>query len=89
VTDLQPEISLEFSRIGLPENLKLNLIASDNQEEAEWEIIRNQGRKLTLRPKHALNNYRSYQVIIHKETKDYVGNTLDTARESVFLPIKR
>lgn len=89
VTDLQPEISLEFSRIVLPENLKLNLIASDNQEEAEWEIIRNQGRKLTLRPKHALNNYRSYQVIIHKETKDYVGNTLDTARESVFLPIKR
>jgi len=89
VPNLQPDILLEFSRIVTPENLKLSLIASDNKEEADWEIIENLGRKLIIRPKRALNNYRSYQIRIHKDTQDFVGNTLEANRESVFLPIKR
>lgn len=89
VSDLQPVISLQFSRIMLPENLKLSLLATDSKEEVDWEIVNNNGRKLQIRPKKALTNYRSYQIIIHKDTKDFGGNTLEANRESVFLPIKR
>jgi hypothetical protein len=89
VADLQPIIELHFSRIMLPENLKLSLLATDNKTEVEWEIVNNNGRKLQIRPKKALANYRSYQIIVHKETKDFGGNTLEANRESVFLPIKR
>lgn len=89
VSSLQPEITLEFSRIVSPDNLKLSLLASDDNAEAEWEIVQNMGRKITIRPTEKLSNYRSYQILIEKDTQDFAGNTLESNRESVFLPIKR
>jgi hypothetical protein len=89
VSSLQPEITLEFSRIVSPDNLKLSLLASDDNAEAEWEIVQNMGRNITIRPTEKLSNYRSYQILIEKDTQDFAGNTLESNRESVFLPIKR
>jgi hypothetical protein len=89
VNDLRPLIELHFSEIMTESNLQVKLLASDSQKEAKLDILSIKGRKVTLQPSEELTNYRSYRLIILKESTDYSGNSMAEDSEVLFLPIKR
>ncbi|MCB5259380.1 MAG: Ig-like domain-containing protein [Candidatus Cloacimonetes bacterium] len=89
VNSLQPTIELVFSEIVTSDNLHVSLIASESKQEIPLAVEANLGRKIILKPRDELVNYRSYKLVLHKETSDYYGNTMAADIESVFLPIKR
>jgi len=89
VDNLRPTIELGFSEIMTRDNLRLSLIASDTKLPADFRIKQIQGRRVSLEPTQDLTNYRSYSLIVHKESTDFSGNTMTEDQELIFLPIKR
>lgn len=87
VSDLQPELTVTFSKHINPDFIGFTLIDTISNTEVPAEIRRLNSRTIAFKPKDRLTGRRSYRLIIEKESHDYSGNSLEEPLELNFLPI--
>ncbi len=89
VNSLQPHLSVTFSRIIPRENISFELRSSESKDKIRMDLLSGDSNTYVFRPSIPLRNYRSYTLVILKNTKDVFGNTLDKDFELNFLPLFR
>jgi hypothetical protein len=89
VNSLQPVLSVTFSKIIPRENISYKLLLSDSKDRIKLDLLSGDGSTYTFKPSIPLRNYRSYILVISKDTKDVFGNTLEKDFELSFLPLFR
>ena len=84
VTTLSPEFRIKFSKIIPMENISILLVNSEDNQQVELNIQKEQGYTFVVKPKKLLKNYVPYSLIVSEETTDHEGNAL---REGITISI--
>jgi len=87
VTTLSPEFRIKFSKIIPLENISILLVNSEDNQQVELNIQKEQGYTFVVKPKKLLKNYVPYSLIVSEETTDYEGNALGEEITISILPL--
>ena len=87
VTTLSPEFRIKFSKIIPLENVSILLVNSEDNQQVELNIQKEQGYTFVVKPKKLLKNYVPYSLIVSEETTDYEGNALMEGITISILPL--
>jgi len=87
VTTLSPEFRIKFNKIIPLENISISLVNSENNQQVELNMQKEQGYTFVVKPNKLLKNYVPYSLIVSEETTDYEGNALREGVEISILPL--
>jgi len=89
VPELRPQLMIYFSKFILKQHLKIQLVTADTKESIPVLIDAIEADNFAITPKNDLQNYRSYKLIVTKETLDVSGIGLEKDFELNFIPLFR
>ncbi len=89
INSLEPILKISFSEIILDKDLHVKLSSNENEKFIDVKLVKSDGINFKLIPKTKLKNYSSYKLSILKDTKDYVGNSMESTKAINFIPIKK
>ena len=87
ISNALPEISISFSEIIFKNDVFLTLKEVESGQNINLTPMTEAGFTLLYRPQTELREFNSYQLIIHKETKDIAGNEIEEDFVAQFIVI--
>lgn len=89
VNSIRPEITVVFDRIMPQDSLRYSLYSADKKEKIAIDVLSGNSNVYKFVPRTELFNYRSYLLLISKDSADIFGNKLEADFELNFLPLYR
>lgn len=89
VNALNPILELTFTKIIPKDRIRFKLLSADKKEEIPLKVLSSDSNIYRFQAAKSLQNYRSYLLIIEKETSDVFGNEMEKDYELSFLPLFR
>jgi hypothetical protein len=87
ISELKPEISIEFDEVLINSFADIRFVEIETGEIINYNYLNKGGKIIKVQPYKNLKNFMSYEVIVGKKTRDLKGNKIKEEVKSKFIPI--